>query len=482
MKTSNVVCILASILFAPVVNAQQTNYNQTAKDIEHVERDYYAIPYAMQLTVLTNAAKVGKGVTIDEAAIKQPMANAETFDVSLSGITTGQTADIQTRPWSDFITIPGTGQEIIRLDVTRPNFNGTENAKYGSVTAQWGPMDKPDPGAPDPARLTMQDLLLKLDDLYATHFARFVAYTVTLQYQGRSVNYKAIYFFSGDDLSHQIVDLYLQGERYSDFSIAYRPDRVLVSKWRDIPILHDWLVQHTLTDSKCTEMNHLCCIGGRCGMRKSDVDRKMTRQVMGGMSSLEDWQMPAVSTRPLADSNCVPFSAETCACDLGCAPLVQPYSDTPGASCLVDTKKRIVNVFGLVPTGKYHNWIVTVVHLAGFTNQDEIFDGGPTGVCPFCGNIGAWADLPPQGHESGDLAGGGGGWHSSGMSPDNCDSVIDIQSYIFGFGTKGKVAYNTWGPNSNSVAFSAMEATDLFERLDWPQQDPKTSPGWGMFL
>lgn len=114
--------------------------------------------------------------------------------------------------------------------------------------------------------------------------SRYVSYTVTLQFEGRSVNYKAMYLFSGDDPihGHHIVDLFLEGSRYSDSPLAYRPDKLLVSKWREIPAIHDWLLANTSADVSCSQMNQLCCPNGRCAIRQIDYDRKMAVPIMYG--------------------------------------------------------------------------------------------------------------------------------------------------------------------------------------------------------
>ena len=283
--------LAAALSISVIAQAQpRKQYNQTEQDLNQVQRDYYAIPYAMQLTVLTDAAKAGQGA-IDEspkaaAAQQASMADAESFDVLLSNITTGKTSDIQSQKFTDFVTVPSAGQEIVHLTVTRPD--QTVGDKYGSAKAKWGPPTERQPNAPDPSSLTMQDLFTEMDDANGSLFNRYVAYTVTLHYQGQSVNYKAICLFvpPGEPgpsaySDHQTIDLYLNGNRYSDLRDAYRPDRILISSWRNIPALRAWLSAHTTADSSCTQMNQLCCSKGHCAIRQADFDRKMSEQIRG---------------------------------------------------------------------------------------------------------------------------------------------------------------------------------------------------------
>jgi hypothetical protein len=194
------------------------------------------------------------------------------------------------------------------------------------------------------------------------------------------------------------------------------------------------------------------------------------------------------------ETACGPDSPHTCACDDdGCTPLTPPYSTNPSAGCNVVLHDREISVlFGLVPLGAYHTWAVSFVRATPYhADGEEIFDGGPRGNCAInCGKLGAWASLPPQGYESGDLA-GGGGFYSTGTSydqtegPDDiCLSVQEIQIYIAGF--SGQSNYNpAYGPNSNSVTYSLGIAGGLDQVPNHPM--PKTqmqlgfiAPGWAM--
>ena len=495
-------------------------------DIRQTVRDYLAIPYAMQLTVLVQAAKSGQG-QVDAAAIKQPMADALSMQISLSGITTGKTADIQNQAFTNFVTVPDPSEDIVHLTVLKPALQNHE--KFGSITAAWGPLDKQQDTS-KASDLTLEQLFTQLSDLYATTFTRYVAYTVMLQYQGRSVNYKALYLFSDDPLKYQIVDLFLNGSRYSNASAAYRPDLVLISPLRNIPAIHDWMLSHTTDNDQCGEMNQLCCLNGQCSLRRKDFDRKMNYHIpqddiapppppvgtvavppagtdtaaqpldqkshrarMRSFRKDPDVEghimrvgLPRVHGSKLLNlsdawhfqNECSPDSPDTCACDIdyGCTPLPAPYSTNGSASCMVNTHNREVYILYLVPTGMYHNWIVTVVHAPGYTNDIEIFDGGPSGQTPYY--LQAYADLPPEGHQSGDTS-SGTPWAVSGFSTANCLSVQEIQSYTQFFPEAYYLYDPVNGPNSNSYAYTAIETTDLGPYWYAPSQP---SPGWGEFL
>jgi hypothetical protein len=243
--------------------------------ISMVLRDYYTIPYGMQLTVLANAARDGNG-QIDAKAIQQALTDA-TMNIEVSDIKTGQTADIASSPFTDFVSVPQPDQEVILLDVLRPDGSGP----YGSITAKWGQPQK-EPGADlnSLTGITMQQFLEKMGDTNGTLYSWYIACTVNVSYKGRRVNYKAMYLFPApgeDQEMQQHLDMFLQGTRYSQFAYAFRPDRILRSKWRDIPAMHDWLAAHAMPDDKCTGANagSMCCVNGLCGLRKSDFDRRM---------------------------------------------------------------------------------------------------------------------------------------------------------------------------------------------------------------
>lgn len=243
--------------------------------ISLVLRDYYTIPYGMQLTVLANAARSGNG-QIDANAVQQPL-TAATMNISVSDLKTGQTAEIATRPFTDFVSLPRPDQEVILLEVLRAEGQGP----FGSITAKWGPMQK-DPDA-DPSsltKITMRQFLEMMGDTKGTIYTWYIAYTVALSFQGRSLNYKAMYILPApaeDQEMKQHLDMFLQGTRYSQFPFAFRPDRILRSNWRDIPAMHDWLSAHAMADDQCVGANagSMCCVNGQCGLRKSDFDRRM---------------------------------------------------------------------------------------------------------------------------------------------------------------------------------------------------------------
>ena len=113
----------AALSISVIAQAQsRKQYNQTEQDLNQVQRDYYAIPYAMQLRTYDAGQSREQGA-IDEspkatAAQQASMADAESFDVLLSNITTGKTSDIQSQKFTDFVTVPGAGQEIVHLTVT----------------------------------------------------------------------------------------------------------------------------------------------------------------------------------------------------------------------------------------------------------------------------------------------------------------------------------------------------------------------------
>jgi hypothetical protein len=397
---------MAAYTQTPPTSAERAA-QRTQSNIKLVERDYYTLPYGLQLTVLADAARKQNG-QVDANLLQQPLTDA-TMNVVLTDISAGQTADILARPLADFLTMPQAGQDVLHIEVLRAG----EGEPYGSIRGRWGPSPR-DPGV-DPGALngyTMQQFLEKMGDLHGTVLDHYVSYSVALSFAGRSVNYKAFYLFPAaeEDQVAQPIDMFLQATRYSQFPMAFRPDGILRSKWREIPAMHDWLASHTVPDNACSnaQMNSLCCVGTRCGLRQVDFERKMRWPLSGSTA-------PQAVT-PLAEGGCNPNSYDTCACWPGpvCQGLEFPFSSTPNTACLIVGKYRQIFIAGLVPIGAYHTWIVGMMHLPGYTNAFEEFDGGPSSsLCPLsCGALNAYASPPPQGYEAGDVAGGGGFWSS----------------------------------------------------------------------
>jgi hypothetical protein len=323
-------CGTLLVLSLPSNSQSQTNQAPTPQEalnqyrINQVVRDYLTIPYGMQLTVLANAARSGNG-RIDPGAIQKPLEDAS-MNITVSDIKLGQTADIATRLFTEFVTLPDPNQEVILVSVLKPEGSGP----YGSITAKWGPMEK-DPDA-DPNSLTtmtMKQFLEKMGDLTGTIFDKYISYTVSLSYQGRSLKYKAMHVlpaYAEDPQMMQHVDMFLQGTRYSQAPAAFRPDHIMRSSWRDIPAMHDWLVSHAIPDEECAGVNAgtMCCSKGRCGLRKSESDRRMSNPV-----TFQGGPGPQGLTVQPALSSCTFTDPEDCACDQSnCVALSYPFSDT----------------------------------------------------------------------------------------------------------------------------------------------------------
>ena len=102
-------------------------YDQTEQEVYQVQRDYYAIPYGLQLSVLVDAVRSGKGRIDNLDATEQPMADAQSFKASVSNITTGNIADIQSQPLADFATIPAPGSNVVHLAITNKPVPDTDD-------------------------------------------------------------------------------------------------------------------------------------------------------------------------------------------------------------------------------------------------------------------------------------------------------------------------------------------------------------------
>ncbi len=275
--------VLAAAVFPPAVAVSQDTgmpsvYDLTAQEVYQVQRDYYAIPYGLQLSVLVDAVRSGKGKIDNLDATKQPMADAQSFQASVSDITTGKIADIRSQPLVDFATIPAPGSNVVHLAITHKPVPDTDD-KHTTIKATWGPMETQPPAGL--SSMTIEDLVGELSAKTGQDFVQYVAYTVSLSYQGQSVNYKAIYLYSTwTSLSHQVIDFYLTGTRYSDDMSAFRPARLLRSPWRDVPAVHDWLLAHTTTDPHCPNGNDVCCLNGHCAVSFDFMNRELSRPPM----------------------------------------------------------------------------------------------------------------------------------------------------------------------------------------------------------
>jgi hypothetical protein len=256
-----------AVIFTPLIaNCQATPTQaerptaQTQRDISLVQRDYYAIPYGLQLSVLADAAANGD---TDENKMQQQLA-AAVPDITLSNITAGATVQIMDRNLSDFVTVPQPGQDILFVEVV------PEAPRPGALQAWWGPITHPLPTIKTVGELLGKDTL---------SFPRYVALTVALQFQGRSVTYKALYLIKNDkDMPVVAGDVFLETTRYSQFQAPFVPDVLIHSKARDNPMVRGWLSSHTVPDDACNESG-LCCVDDRCGIRRSEFEKEMAAPI-----------------------------------------------------------------------------------------------------------------------------------------------------------------------------------------------------------
>lgn len=478
MKT---VLAVAAVLVTAMVQAvgQQQPQSQSDRHIQTVMLDYNVLSYASQLTVIANAIRKDAN-HVDTKELQEPLANAA-VDVMLDHIQAGPIQDIVDHDASEFISLPKPGQDVLVLNTQE--ITDRINNPYGGVKLKWGPT--PQDGRRDPSgikNMTIRQLLVALADQEMLPFKSYVSVQVTISFQKRIESYNALYLFpesGGPDILP--VDFFLVGEggdRYSQKPQAYNPTFIATSKWRLIPTMHDWLASHTINDISCTHLNALCCVHDQCGMRQQDFDRKMAQPIPTGYSVLGNIGS-GITVSPLDTGACQFQDPEHCACQPGqCIAVPAPYP-VPPATCTIILHHRKVSI--IVPTGKWHTYISTVIHGSTGGTGLEVFDGGPGGNCILsCGLLVAAAVVGPWGWESGDSSSGNNFW-SSGDSDSWCSSILDIQSSNQNNFPKN-LTYVPWGPsNSNSVTYSAMSDANLLGGVPnhpLPQITSQDTPGW----
>lgn len=451
MPTCGIVLAGTLILLAASQSYSQTT--QANKDIALVKRDYYAVSYGMQLAILNAATQSG---ALDEAKIRQQLADVPV--VVLSDFKAGPVSEILNLPLSNVLT--AAGHDILHVEGDK---------------AHWGPFEANKP----------QDSTMKVKDFLPGDVKRYVSYSVLVKFQGRSVAYRAMAVPTvNPDLPWFVLDgnMVAGWSSYPCFSRLYAPDSILNSKWRNAPVIHDWLSSHTVPDDSCTE-DGLCCVESQCGLKLSEFQRKMAAPITTPNSA-----MP-VNTQPVGavvkpdsgifgDCN----SPETCSCwpSGSCVTIYAPYPEPP-AQCNITFHYRLWQYAESVPTPFYHTWIVAHVQGQG-GSASEIFDAVYQNYfCPVsaCGNLWAFANPnhgAPYNGLDGDVAGLGtwpGG--STGTSADICENVLELQAWESAF--PSNTPYITFSRNSNSFTSSAAAAVWLT-----PPPPPVPSiwlPGWG---
>jgi hypothetical protein len=244
--------------------------------VDTVQYDYYTIPYALKLSAL------GQAKNLTSADDAEKLLERDKLEISMSDLRIGLVSDIASRSWSSFEDAPQKGSMVLLVST---DFNDD----LSTMSAKW----TPDEQVRDAAKrnsLTVEQFIAGMTaegQSLRGAFSRYASYTINLSYpctdalsdchdQRRSLRYKAMSLFSDGDHAPLVIDEFLViSQHYSNNYRAFLPVSLLPHRWQDIPVLHDWVEDHTITNYNCKAKGELCCFHANCGVTKDEFQRQV---------------------------------------------------------------------------------------------------------------------------------------------------------------------------------------------------------------
>jgi hypothetical protein len=205
----------------------------------------------------------------------------------LSNFSVGLISDLK-RNYAELVTKPD-GSDV--LSITTGGMTFTEDGKetFG-VTANgagWSPGQN----------LTSEDWNHPAAELlpqseHGNWFSRYAAFTVTVQFQGKSRTYNAMFLFGVDDKGLGVIsaiDTVLSGAVNYFVNRPVYPATLLKTSLRAKPVVADWLKSHQVFDATCKPgKEDVCCdlTTLECGVAAQDVNSSLSQPVSEPLTEL----------------------------------------------------------------------------------------------------------------------------------------------------------------------------------------------------
>jgi len=199
----------------------------------------------------------------------------------LANFSVGRISDLK-RNYAELVTKPD-GSDVLEISTGGMTFE-EDNKKTFDVTAKdvkWHPGRIP-PDSED-WNIPAAELLTQIEN--AKWFSRYAAFTVTVQFQGKSRIYNAMFLFGTDDKGQAVV---LPVDTVADAGVQYfanqpvYPATLLKTSWRAKPAVADWLKSHQVFDATCKPgKEDVCCdlTTLECGVAAQDVTSSLSQPV-----------------------------------------------------------------------------------------------------------------------------------------------------------------------------------------------------------
>lgn len=266
----------------------QAMWGQMNRQEEIVRNGYAKLSLLCTLPPLTKAAlNQDQRSALDQADLNKRLSDASP-QFELSDFKTGNITDIASQSWGQFVTVPASGQQILKSGSNTTNYNDSGHAvSWSGAEVDWQPAPQ---GAPDIEKYVLSLTVNQAISLAAPQWAsvpvtysEYAAFTVNASYQGRSTGpHKAIFLFGTDAHGNKFIvpnDLLSGGQALADLLMKPTyPSGLLQSRMREIPMIAEWIRLNTVSTSEClSKQSDLCCTQGKCGLSSVDINRDLSQ-------------------------------------------------------------------------------------------------------------------------------------------------------------------------------------------------------------
>lgn len=275
-------CCLVTLLPVASANAQMS-YEETV-----VRTTYAKLTYAVTIgtihRALTDEMRHPPGTSLKphpltRIALDDRLAQDGVL-FQLANFSVGKISDLK-RNYSGLVTKPD-GSEVLAISTGSLNWaeDGKETLEVSAGGAGWNPSQN----------LISEDWdhpaaeLLPLSE-HGNWYSRYAAFTVTVQFQGKSRIYNAMFLFGVDDKGLEVVSAI---DTVSTGGLSYfvnrpvYPATLLKTSLRAKSVVADWLKSHQVFDATCKPgKEDVCCdlTTLECGVAAQDVTLALSQPV-----------------------------------------------------------------------------------------------------------------------------------------------------------------------------------------------------------
>ena len=204
------------ISFFGIAFMAMSAYSQVVQAIDDpdegaVRNAYATVEFKCGLPPLTNAAIK----QLQEAQVTQESLNNRVADATpifnLSSFRTGTIASIASHPWSDFVTAPQQGGQVLEgFSNNRYYTSEGASSSWSESEVRWAPSHTVAAEAEAHIlAMTVAEVIAQASPQWSSAtvtYTRYVAFTVDATYQGKSTGpHKAIFLFGTDTKGNEVI-------------------------------------------------------------------------------------------------------------------------------------------------------------------------------------------------------------------------------------------------------------------------------------